>query len=214
MTPLAVPKGQGPGGPAPPAPLPADLRPAKRYVLPEALRGELAKPFGPVLQSEQLKDHVAAAPAVVAVGDVVSLTLKLLGITPRLFVCDYQTQRGVPAGRTAPGVNTKALVSNESALYEMELGNWGDMAFTVRNPAGTITRQAWDAIRIGLDHPDGPVRVHVTGEEDLLGIPCFLEAPDGAVVLYGLPNQGVVAVTVDAALKAKVAALLGKFQRE
>lgn len=190
---------------------PADLRPARRYVLPEALRKELAAPFGPILQSEQLTDHLAGVDVVIAVGDVVSLTLKLLKITPRLFVCDYATQRGAPSGA---GTFTKGLVSNESALYEAELGSWGDMAFTVRNPAGSITRQAWDAIRIGLEHPDGPVRVHVTGEEDLLGIPCFLEAPDGAVVLYGMPNQGVVAVRVDAAFKARVAALLAKFQRE
>jgi GTP-dependent dephospho-CoA kinase len=193
------------------APAAADLRPAKRYVLPEGLRKELAAPFGPVLQSEQLKEHLAGVEVVVAVGDVVSLTLKILGITPRLFVCDYQTQRGIPSGA---GTFTKGLVSNESALYEMELGSWGDMAFTVRNAAGTITRAAWDAIRIGLEAPEGPVRVHVTGEEDLLGIPCFLEAPEGAVVLYGMPNQGVVAVRVDAAFKARVAALLAKFERE
>jgi GTP-dependent dephospho-CoA kinase len=191
--------------------LPADLRPAKRYVLPETLRKELAAPFGPVLQSEELVAALTGVDCVIAVGDVVSLTLKILKVTPRLFVCDYQTQRGIPSGA---GTFTKGLVSNESALYEMELGSWGDMAFTVRNPAGTITRQAWDAIRIGLEHPDGPVRVFVTGEEDLLGIPCFLEAPEGAAVLYGMPNQGVVVVRVDAAFKARVAALLAKFQRE
>lgn len=204
-------------GAAPAAPSPPDLRPTKRYVLPEGLRKELAAPFGPVLQSEQLAERLAGVDCVIAVGDVVSLTLKLLKLTPRLFVCDYQTQRGMPAGRTAQGVNTKGLVAHESALYESELGSWGVLSFTVRNPAGTITRQAWDAIRIGLEHPvgpDGPVRVHVEGEEDLLGIPCFLEAPEGAVVLYGMPNQGVVAVTVDAAFKARVAALLAKLTRE
>ncbi len=197
-----------------PAAAAADLRPAKRYVLPEALRKELAAPFGPILQSEQLKDHLAGVECVLAVGDVVSLTLKLLGLTPRLFVCDYQTQRGMPAGRAAPGVKTANLAAHESALYEMELGSWGDVAFSVRNPPATITRQAWDAIRIGLEHPDGPVRIFVEGEEDLLGIPCFLEAPDGAVVLYGMPNQGVVSVRVDAAFKERVAALLARFQRE
>lgn len=201
-------------GAEPAAPSPPDLRPARRYLLPEALRRELAAPFGPIVQSEDLKERLTGVDVVVAVGDVVSLTLKLLGLTPRLFVCDYQTQRGLPAGRTAQGVNTKGLVSHESALYEAELGSWGEMSFTVRNPAGSITRQAWDAVRIALEHPKGPVRVHVEGEEDLLGIPCFLEAPDGAVVLYGMPNQGVVLVHVDAAFKAKVAALLARFQRE
>ena len=204
----------GTKGAATPSASPPDLRPAKRYVLPEGLRRELAAPFGPILQSEQLADHLKGVDCVVAVGDVVSLTLKLLKLEPRLFVCDYQTQRGLPPGRSAPGVNTKNLVSHESALYESELGSWGDIAFTVRNPPATITRQAWDAIRIGLAAEKGPVRVHVEGEEDLLGIPCFLEAPDGAVVLYGMPNQGVVAVHVDAAFKARVAALLARFTRE
>lgn len=201
-------------GAASPSAPPPDLRPRKRYVLPEALRGELAKPFGPILQSEDLKAHLDGVAVVLAVGDVVSLTLKMLGITPRVFVCDYQTQRGMPAGRSAPGVDTKNLVSHEAALYEAELGSWGDVSFTVRNAAGTIAREAWDAIRLGLAAEEGPVRVHVQGEEDLLGIPCFLEAPDGAVVLYGMPNQGVVAVTVDARFKERVAALLARFTRE
>lgn len=190
---------------------PSDLRPAKRYVLPEALRPELAKSFGKLVQNEDLPGELAGVDLVLAVGDVVSLTLKLLKITPRLFVCDYQTQRGVPDGA---GTYTKGLVSNESALYETELGSWGDVSFTVRNPAGTITRQAWDAIRIGLEHPEGPVRVHVTGEEDLLAIPCFLEAPDGAVVLYGMPNQGIILVRLDAAFKQRVRTLLAKFQQQ
>lgn len=194
-------------GAASPAPSPADLRPAKRYLLPDALRAELAAPFGPILQSEDLKERLANVPVVLAVGDVISLTLKLLDITPRVFVCDYHTQRGAGGG-------AKGDKRNEADLYELELGSWGDLAFTVRNPAGAITRQAWDAIRLALEHPDGPVRVHVEGEEDLLGIPCFLEAPDGAVVLYGMPNQGVVVVPVDAALKARVADLLAKFNRE
>jgi GTP-dependent dephospho-CoA kinase len=201
-------------GPASPAAASPDLRPAKRYVLPESLRKELAAPFGPILQSEDLSANLKDVACIIAVGDVVSLTLKILKITPRLFVCDYQTQRGMPAGRAAQGVKTAPMVSHETALYESELGSWGDISFTVRNPAASITRQAWDAVRIGLAAEEGPVRIHVEGEEDLLGIPCFLEAPDGAVVLYGMPNQGVVSVTVDAAFKARVAALLARFERQ
>ena len=178
---------------------PADLRPPRRYVLPEGLRRELAKPFGPVVAGKELPARLEGAPAVLAVGDVVSLTLKTLGIEPRLFVCDFLTQRGEP-----------------DPTYEEELGAWGTLAFRVRNPAATVTREAWDAIRLGLEAgPEAaPVRVVVDGEEDLLGIPCFLEAPEGAIVLYGMPGQGVVVVRVDAAFKAKVAALLARFEKE
>lgn len=189
------------------SPATADLRPPRRYVLPESLRRELGAAFGPIVQSNELVAALEDADIVLAVGDVVSLTLKKLEITPRLFVCDYQTQRGQASA-------VRGDAANEKTLYELELGSWGELAFRVRNPAASITREAWDAIRLGLQHDDGPVRVVVEGEEDLLGIPCFLEAPVGSVVLYGMPNQGVVVVRVDAAFKAKVAALLAKFTRE
>ena len=176
-----------------------DLRPPRRYVLPESLRRELGKPFGPVVGGNDLPKALVGAKTVIAVGDVVSLTLKKLGLEPALFVCDFLTQRGEP-----------------DPTYELELGTWGEMAFRVRNPAASITREAWDAVRLGLEHPagHGPVRIVVEGEEDLLGIPCFLEAPDGAIVLYGMPGKGVVVVRVDAALKAKVREVLAKFTRE
>ncbi len=159
------------------------------------------------MQSSELVAALDGADIVLAVGDVVSLTLKTLGVTPRLFVCDFQTQRGLGSGAHRDA-------ETEKTLYELELGSWGEMAFRVRNPPATITREAWDAIRLGLQHDEGPVRVVVEGEEDLLGIPCFLEAPNGSVVLYGMPNQGVVVVRVDAAFKKRVADLLAKFTRE
>lgn len=195
---------------------PVDLRPPRRYLLPEGLRRELAAPFGPVLQSADLVAALDGVDVVLAVGDVVSLTLKTLALTPALFVCDYQTQRGLPEGRTTQETakHVSRQASNEKTLYELELGTWGELAFRVRNPAASITREAWDAVRLGLQHDEGPVRIAVEGEEDLLGIPCFLEAPVGAAVLYGMPNQGVVVVRVDAAVKARVAALLARFTRE
>ena len=176
-----------------------DLRPPRRYVLPEGLRSELGKPFGPVVGGNELPKHLPEGVPVVAVGDVVSLTLKKLDLEPRLFVCDFLTQRGEP-----------------DPTYEAELGTWGTVGFRVRNPAATITREAWDAIRLGLSEPpeEGPVRVLVEGEEDLLGIPCFLEAKPGTKVVYGMPGKGVVVVTVDAVFQRQVADLLSRFTRE
>lgn len=184
-----------------------EVRPAVAYLLPDALRRELAAPFGPVLTTEQLGALLTGEDVLVCVGDVVSLTVKELGLSPRLFVCDFQTQRG-----------------QADRLFETELGAWGRLAFRVRNPAGQVTREAWDAIRLGMAHGsdggggdgeegegEGPVRIFVEGEEDLLGLPCFLEAPAGAKVLYGMPGQGVAVVEVTAALRERVRALLARF---
>jgi hypothetical protein len=162
--------------------------------LPEALRAALATPFGPVRQTADLPALVAAAQGpVLAVGDVVSLTLKRLGLVPRLFVCDYLTQRGEP-----------------DPTYEAELGAWGTFALRVRNPAGQLTRQAWDAVALALEEGKPPVRIVVEGEEDLVGLACFALAPLGALVLYGVPSKGVAVVPVDEAMRKRARDLVSQ----
>jgi uncharacterized protein (UPF0218 family) len=166
------------------------------YILPDALRSELGVAWGPVVQTVDLAAAVREAPAFACVGDVVSLDCKRLGLQPLLFVCDFATQRGEP-----------------DEVYERELGTWGARAFRVRNAAAHITREAWDAVRLALTAEKGPVRIVVEGEEDLLGIPCFLEMPMGSKVLYGMPGRGVVVVTVTPEFQAMVRALLARFEQ-
>lgn len=178
------------GGPA------ADVRPTVAYRLPDALRPELAVAWGPVVQTVDLATAVRDAPAFACVGDVVSLDAKRIGLKPTLFVCDFQTQRGEP-----------------DEMYERELGTWGERAFRVRNPAAHITREAWDAVRLALTADKGPVRIVVEGEEDLVGIPCFLEMPLGSKVLYGMPGRGVVVVTVTLEFQQMVRDLLARFEQ-
>ncbi|MCA1818467.1 MAG: GTP-dependent dephospho-CoA kinase family protein [Thermoplasmatota archaeon] len=172
-----------------------DLRPAKAYLLPDALRAELAQPFGPIVQDDGLRAALAGAPMVLLVGDVVSLACKRMGLRPKVFLVDYHTQR-----------------KTDQAEWRVELGAWGRVGLSARNPAGSITREAWDAVRRAIWLPESPVRVAVDGEEDLLGIPCFLEAPDGAMVVYGMPGQGAVVVTVDDEVRRKAAAIVARLQ--
>ena len=172
-----------------------DLRPERAYRLPDGLRHELQRPWGPVVDTGTL-ERMLGDDVVLAVGDVVSLTLQEIGITPRLFVCDYRTQRGA-----------------DDARYRDALADWGATEYRVRNPPASVTREAWNGVRDALrSDADPPVRIVVDGEEDLLGIPCFLEAPVGAVVLYGAPGRGVVVVSIDAAFQAKVADSVGRME--
>lgn len=147
------------------------------------------------MQDDGLKAALAGDGPVLLVGDVVSLACKRLGVKPKAFIVDYHTQR-------------KA----EEKEWRAELGTWGRMGLSVRNAAGTITREAWDAVRKALWLPESPVRIAVEGEEDLLGIPCFLEAPLGAKVAYGMPGQGACVVTVTADVKATAADLVRRMQ--
>jgi GTP-dependent dephospho-CoA kinase len=187
-----------------------DLRPRRAYTLPVEVRGALAQPFGPVVSTQGVREATAGASFLVAVGDVVSLTLLEVGLVPRFFVCDYHTQRGRAALGAGPAVPSGPVQPLDPALtLRTRLHEWGRREVRVRNPAGHVTREAWDAIRAAMaDAGPAPLRIVVEGEEDLLGLPCFLEAPVGAAVLYGMPGQGVVVVHVTPELQASVANLV------
>lgn len=169
-----------------------DLRPARSYALPDALRPRFAEPWGPVCTTADLDRVLRPGDLLVAVGDVVSLTLKRAGLAPRVIVVDYKTQRG-----------------DDSDGFRRELGSWGEREFRVRNPAGQVTREAWTAVRRAMRlETDPPTRIVVDGEEDMVGLACFLEAPLGARVLYGVPGRGVCVVEVTAELRERLAALV------
>ncbi len=166
------------------------VKPADAYYLPERLRPALAEPWGPVVDTAALALMLQDDDVIIAVGDIVSMTLHELGLAPRVFICDYKTQR-----------------QDDDPELIRTLGSWGDHEIRVDNPAASVTAAAWDAVIEGL-RQEGITRIVVDGEEDLLGLPCFLEAPDDAIVLYGMPGRGVVVCRVTPDLRARVRQLV------
>ncbi len=81
----------------------------------------------------------------------------------------------------------------------------------VKNPAGTLTDDLIRALEHAVDHP--PFTVLVDGEEDLAVIPLVIAAPDGAIVLYGQPRQGVVFRMVNSEAKYTARQFLSHFIR-
>jgi uncharacterized protein (UPF0218 family) len=63
-----------------------------------------------------------------------------------------------------------------------------ECATTVINPAGTIQKEAWEAVKNAIEKK---INVCVDGEEDLLVIPAVLEAKPKTLVVYGFPNKGI-----------------------
>jgi uncharacterized protein (UPF0218 family) len=77
----------------------------------------------------------------------------------------------------------------------------------VKNPPGTITEEAIEAVRSALE---GKKQIHllVEGEEDLLTLIAVLYAPENALVIYGQPLEGIVIVKVTREKKADAARIL------
>src|SRR6266700_870219 len=81
-----------------------------------------------------------------------------------------------------------------------------------RNPAGVISMRSWEVIKQAMREED--VVIYVEGEEDLLALPCIVESPDGGLVLYGQPSQGLVVVETKPAVKKEAGLIIGRMIRE
>ena len=164
----------------------------RTYRLPEELRARLASPLGAVYNEEEAKGPgferlVRAAPMTVTVGDRVTDTLGALGRTPDVQVVDGFERRVLRQVPTVPYVRL----------------------IRVKNPAGTLTDDAIGGMKEAFTGKK-PVRVQVEGEEDLMAMLAIAMAPISALVFYGQPGVGVVAVKATAMAKSRNRAILAK----
>ncbi len=160
--------------------------PLEEYRLPSSLRERLAKPIGKLYKDEEtegraFRSELERATFVITVGDRVTERIAELGRVPEVHVVDGRERR---VARRMPEVEYRRLIR-------------------VRNPPGTITNEALDGIAEAVKERDGPVRVLVEGEEDLLAIVAVAAAPIGSNVYYGQPLVGVVLVMVNKAAKRR-----------
>jgi uncharacterized protein (UPF0218 family) len=159
------------------------------YTLPRENRRFFKEPFGPLYSSVEDVMDVIRGRMIIAVGDMVTRNLLIAGITPDVAVIDGITMR-------SPCRETPLLRSPRT---------------DVTNPPGMLTDDLITALKDAVAAP--PALIYVDGEEDLAVIPAVLAAPEGAVVLYGQPCEGVVALLVDDERKKKAEWLLSLFEK-
>ena len=146
--------------------------------LPERLRDQLKKPFGILLPDsvatkENISKNIPKAAFIITVGDATTDKMVEFDFNPSLQIVDSIEKR---SKRNLPGGRVETILSCE-------------------NPAGEITDESISTIRNALTLPP-PVRIIVTGEEDLLVLPVAVYAPSNSVILYGQPNEGLVLVVM------------------
>ncbi len=151
--------------------------------IPEGKRDLFKEVIGRPVDIEEIRN----ANMTVTVGDVVSLTVREAGIVPALAVYDGYTER------------------REMTGFAVLVGRLGLEETVVANPAGTITRELDDAVRNALEN--GPALIRVEGEEDLALMPVIRHAPDGAMIVYGWPGKGMMAVIDDEAVRSRIETL-------
>ena len=168
------------------------------YKLTENLRNELKKPLGELIGGEmpqpylKSREELKKAPFLVTVGDVVTENVLRIGIKPSVAIYDYKTKR-------------------KEYVPDIELGA---VVLTTKNPPGTITKALLNAVKKSFELAKKGKRVYlkVNGEEDLAAIPAIIYAPEGALVIYGQPDEGIVLIKVTSECKRRCAKLLRKME--
>jgi uncharacterized protein (UPF0218 family) len=157
------------------------------YVITPEVILKFKDPFGMLIQGSfeetmtKLEGIVSKEkpPMIITVGDTVSRNLHKYKIVPQLSITDNNSMRR----KLQPESFPKKTIVN------------------VKNPQGTITQEAINAIQEALQSKK-QVNIVVDGEEDLLTLIVVLNAPLNALVIYGQPNKGIVVVKVTPQKKA------------
>jgi len=154
--------------------------------LPKSLRGAFKEPFGSVVSDAEVLLADVDGP-LVAVGDIVTYHFLQAGREPDVAVVDEHTKREVVTDE------------GRDAVVRPDV--------TVANPAGSLVEGLVRALANALASDD-PTTVFVDGEEDLAVVPAVLLAPEGASVVYGQPDEGMVHVPVTADARTEFRALV------
>ncbi len=172
----------------------AESFPEKDLELPEDLREELGKPIGELVSAWSLRKHIEGSPRVIAVGDVVTITLLQMSLEPDVAVFDYKTQR------------------SEDYKAKERIGKMAGKLVKVENPPAKITRALWKAVRDAANGKER-IKIEVQGEEDLAALVAIATAPDKAHVIYGLPKRGMMVVEVNSETRALAVAAIKRMAR-
>lgn len=161
--------------------------------LPAAMRAEMREPLGRLVDAHTFRQEASSTERLVTVGDYCTSAALDADARPKVAVVDLQVER-----QEAPGIMERPYAREAARI-------------SVENPAGHLAPDVWEALQRAYA-ADGPVLLHVEGEEDLLALPAIALAPDGYTVAYGLPGEGVVVVAVDEAARDRVEEVLSRME--
>ncbi len=184
----------------------------EQLILPQQLREDLRKPLGRVFYGKE--DHLEATarktlqcfktlkwPVVIAVGDIITLSLLKVGFNPSVKIIDFRSKR-------------RQL---DTAFFTL-LRQLSSLPLSLPSPfinrPGTIESKTVEAVYRAIQkavYKKEKPWVIVSGEEDLLTLPAILLSPLQSLVLYGHFKYGVIGVVVEEEIKNKTRKIIKKF---
>ena len=128
---------------------------------------------------------------VATIGDICTIKIIEEIRVPNLMIIDYKTKRDIELDEA----QIKVIESIDCHSVK------------IRNEAGTITAELIDAIKKAI-YSNKTTKIIVDGEEDLATLPAIKLCKNGAKVIYGMPDKGMVVVDVNQQTKLRASKLL------
>lgn len=151
------------------------------------------KPAGVLIKNDKISSDSLSpylkTQLIVSVGDATTEKLLSLGIVPSIQIVDgkeRRERRKLP--ETGHVVEIKCI-----------------------NPAGGISSDAISAVKKALIS-EKPVRIAVDGEEDLMGAVVLALAPDGSVMFYGQPSEGLVVLRINEESRSRYGKVINRIR--
>lgn len=170
-------------------PLPAGTS----LLMPDSLRDELSRSLGPIVDEDGAVAGLGRGGGPLAtVGDMCTATMHGRGVPIHLAVIDDRTRR------------------RDEGRWREANRRVGERCVSVRSAQAELSAELYNAIIEAWASPV-PTRIEVDGEEDLAALAAILHAPEGATVIYGIPDKGLALVQVDARARKAVVDALARF---
>lgn len=163
----------------------------------------LKKPLGDFIPDnkvtkQKILTYVKEASLVAAVGDATTFKLLSFDLIPEISILDGKERRSK--------VEDPYVPKNGRSVDEQGIAAIDELRCT--NPPSTISKDAYTVLKFVMERKRFPVRILVEGEEDLLTLPMVSMSPDGAIVLYGQPLEGIVIIKVTETMRKKAKSLM------
>lgn len=164
---------------------------------------KIREPKGTIVESPRdLPDpQIFKNKGVIVIGDAAFMNLSKCGYPISVAIVDFKIQREEVRYATFYFIDKERRIIKVPPMIP------------VINRPGTISIESWYSILIALVQ-ESPTIVTVYGEEDLLGFPATILAPEGSLIVYGDPfRKKLVYFIVDSEHKEDASNLLLKMQR-
>jgi len=160
---------------------------SKTLLLPNNLRKKFREPIGNVYKN--LLDYdFTHKKFILAVGDIVTSELIKIGVSPTICIYDFKTNR--------------SRIDDKKILDLLPKAN-----YTLLNSAGSLNSETVLKLVEIIENQkktNQRIAIAIYGEEDLLTLPAILFSPKGAIVVYGIYNEGAIIVEVTERLKKEI----------